>query len=205
VNSNRSALAAWSMITQPKRNGGLGVVRLETQNKALLLKFMYKFFNNHDLPWVNLVWNNYYRTNRLPSCSNIGSFWWKSLLSLLQDFKGMVAPTIGNGRTILFWEDLWNKGIPAQQYPELFSFACNTKLSIKDAKQKEHLLELFQLPLSVQAYEQYLELNETWGQIRVTNTKDTWKLIWGSEIFSTKQTYKHLMGQSHVHQIYISL
>jgi hypothetical protein len=205
VNSNRSALAAWSMITQPKRNGGLGVVRLETQNKALLLKFMYKFFNNHDLPWVNLVWNNYYRTNRLPSCSNIGSFWWKSLLSLLQDFKGMVAPTIGNGRTILFWEDLWNKGIPAQQYPELFSFACNTKLSIKDAKQKEHLLELFQLPLSVQAYEQYLELNETWGQITVTNAKDTWKLIWGSEIFSTKQTYKHLMGQSHVHQIYISL
>jgi hypothetical protein len=83
VNSNRLALAAWSMITQPKRNGGLGVVRLEMQNKALLLKFVHKFFNNHDIPWVNLVWNNYYRTNRLSSCSSIGSFWWKSLLSLL--------------------------------------------------------------------------------------------------------------------------
>jgi hypothetical protein len=103
--------------------------------------------------------------------------WWKSLLSLLQDFKGLAAPTIGNERTILFWEDLWNKGIPTQQYPELFSFACNTKLSIKEAKQKEHLLEMFQLPLSVQAYEQYLELNEAWGQITVTNAKDTWKLI----------------------------
>jgi hypothetical protein len=57
----------------------------------------------------------------------------------------------------------------------------------------------------VQAYEQYLELNEAWGQITVTNAKDTWKLIWGSEIFSTKQTYKHFMGQSHVHQIYRSL
>jgi hypothetical protein len=205
VNSNRSTLAAWSIITQPKRNGSLGVVRLETQNKALLLKFVHKFFNNHDLPWVNLVWNNYYRTNRLPNCSNIGSFSWKSLLSLLQDFKGLAAPNIGNGRTILFWEDLWNKGIPAQQYPKLFSFACNTKLSIKEAKQKEHLLELFQLPLSMQAYEQYLELNEAWGQITVTNANDTWKLIWGSEIFSTKQTYKHLMGQSHVHQIYRSL
>jgi hypothetical protein len=202
VNSNRSALAAWSMITQPKSNGGLGVVRLETQNKALLLKFVHKFFNNHDLPWVSLVWNNYYRTDRLPSCSNIGSFWWKSLLSLVQDFKGLAVPTIGNGRTILFWEDLWNKGIPAQQYPKLFSFACNSKLSIKEAKQKDHLFESFQLPLSVQAYEQYLELNEAWGQITVTNAKDTWKLIWGSEIFSTKKTYRHLMGQSQVHQIY---
>jgi hypothetical protein len=117
----------------------------------------------------------------------------------------LAAPTIGNGRTILFWEDLWNKGIPAQQYLELFSFACNTILSIKEAKQKEHLLEIFQLPLSVQAYEQYLELNEAWGQITVTNAKDTWKIIWGSEIFSTKKTYKHLMGQSQVHQIYRSL
>jgi hypothetical protein len=70
----KSALTAWSMITQPKSNGGLGVVRLETHNKALLLKFLHKFFNNHDLPWVNLVWNNYYRTYRLPRCSSIGSF-----------------------------------------------------------------------------------------------------------------------------------
>jgi hypothetical protein len=36
-----------------------------------------------------------------------------------------------------------------------------TPNSIKEAKQKEHLLEIFQLPLSMQAYEQYLELNET--------------------------------------------
>ena len=39
--------------------------------------------NNYDLLWVNLVWNNYYRTDRLPGCSIIGSFWWKSLLSLV--------------------------------------------------------------------------------------------------------------------------
>jgi hypothetical protein len=53
----------------------------------------------------------------------------------------------------------------------------------------DHLFEIFQLPLSEEAYEQYLELNEAWGQIPVTDAKDTWKLIWGSEIFSTKKTY----------------
>jgi hypothetical protein len=62
---------------------------------------------------------------------------------------------------------------------------------------------LFTPPLGnfQQAYEQYLELNEAWGQITVTNAKDTWKLIRGSEIFSTKKTYRHLMGQYQVHQI----
>jgi hypothetical protein len=33
-----------------KEQRGLGVVRLETHNKALLLKFLHKLFNNHDLP-----------------------------------------------------------------------------------------------------------------------------------------------------------
>jgi hypothetical protein len=56
-----------------------------------------------------------------------------------------------------------------------------TTNSIQEAKQKDHLFEIFQLPLSVQAYEQYLELNEAWGQITMTNANDTWKLIWGSE------------------------
>jgi hypothetical protein len=127
------------------------------------------------------------------------------LLSLVQDFKGLAAPTIGDGRTILFWGDMWNKGIPAHQYPELFSFTCISKLTVKKAKQKEHLIDIFQLPLSVQAYEQFLELDETWGQITVTNTKDAWKFIWGSDNFSTKKTYKHLMGQAQVHQIFRSL
>jgi hypothetical protein len=175
------------------------VVRLETHNKALLLKFLHKFFNNHDIPWVNLVWSNYYRTDRLPGCSKIGSFWWKSLLSLVQDYKGLTAPTIGDGRTILFWEDMWNRGTPAHQYPELFFFACNSKLTVKEAIQKEQLIENFQLPLSVQAYEQFLDLDATWGQIMVANTNDAWKLIWGADNFSTKKTYRHLMGQAQVH------
>jgi hypothetical protein len=144
-------------------------------------------------------------TDRLPGCSKIGSFWWKSLLSLVQDYKGLAAPTIGDGRTILFWKDMWNRGTPAHQYPELFSFACNSKLTVKEAIQKEHLIEIFQLPLSVQAYEQFLDLNATWGQIMVTNTKDAWKLIWGADNFSTKKTYRHLMGQAQVHQIFRSL
>jgi hypothetical protein len=133
------------------------VLRLETQNDALLLKFFHKFFNSHDLPWVNIIWNSYYTSGRLPGHRRIGSFWWKSMLKLLHNFKGLAYPIIGNGRSILLWEDLWNKSIPSQQYLELFSFA-NTKLSIAEAKEQDHLFHIFQLPISEQAYEQYLEL-----------------------------------------------
>jgi hypothetical protein len=102
TNSKKPPLVVCNMITKPKDSGGLGVIRLETQNEALLLKYLHKFFNNHDLPWVNIIWNNYYMSGRLPGHRRIDSFWWKSLLNLLHNFKGLAFPTIGNGRTILF-------------------------------------------------------------------------------------------------------
>jgi hypothetical protein len=190
------------MITKSKLNGGLGVLKLETQNEALLLKYLHKFYNNHDLPWVSLIWNNYYMTGRIPDQRRIGSFWWKSLLNLLDNYKGLASPIIGNGSTILFWDDLWNNGIPKQQYPELFSFANDTKLSIVKVKQKEHLFQIFQLALSEQAYEQYLDLNEIWDIIIINNTNDRWTYIWGSDTYSTQKTYMQLIGHSNVHIVY---
>jgi hypothetical protein len=178
------------------------VIRLEIQNEALLLKFFHKFFNSHDLPWVNIIWNSYYTSGRLPGHRRIGSFWWKSMLKLLHNFKGLAYPIISNGRSILFLEDLWNKSIPSQQYPELFSFANNTKLSITEAKQQDHLFQIFQLPISEQAYEQYLELHEAWEQITINNLKDRWRYIWDLDSYSTKNAYRHLMGHSNIHTIY---
>lgn len=45
-----NSLAAWNMVCRPKKHGGLGVLNLQVQNKALLLKFLHKFYNQHDTP-----------------------------------------------------------------------------------------------------------------------------------------------------------
>jgi hypothetical protein len=103
----------------------------------------------------------------------------------LDNYKGLASPIIGNGSTILFWDDLWNNGIPKQQYPELFSFANYTKLSIVEVKQKEHLFRVFQLPLSEQAYEQYLNFSGIWDRIIINNIKVRWTYIRGSDTYST--------------------
>ena len=41
---------------QIKERRGLGIIDLKTQNTALLLKYMDKFYNHADLPWVHLTW-----------------------------------------------------------------------------------------------------------------------------------------------------
>jgi hypothetical protein len=50
VQSKGPALIAWSTVCKPKDQGGLGVMHLETQNNALLLKNLHKFYNIMDIP-----------------------------------------------------------------------------------------------------------------------------------------------------------
>lgn len=55
-----NSLAAWNMVCMPKQSGGLGVLDLRTQNEALLLKFLHKFYNKMYSPWVTFTWDTLY-------------------------------------------------------------------------------------------------------------------------------------------------
>ncbi len=79
LNSTKKSLASWGKVCRPKKKGGLGVIDLRVQNRALLLKQVAKFFNKQTIPWVNLIWNTYY-SHKLPQDAVLcGSFWWKDI------------------------------------------------------------------------------------------------------------------------------
>jgi hypothetical protein len=81
INGNKKPKAAWTMVCKSKEEGGLGVLDLKTQNEALLLKHLMKFFNKEDISWVALVWECYYENGCLPSSTKKGSFWWRDILN----------------------------------------------------------------------------------------------------------------------------
>lgn len=96
-----NAKAAWHMVTKSKDKGGLGILDLKTQNEALLIKNLHKFFNKANILWVHLVWEKHYYTNgRLPDHVKRGSFWWRDVLKLFDKFKGMASVLASNGSTL---------------------------------------------------------------------------------------------------------
>ena len=102
-------LVAWKKCAKPKRKGGLGIINLRSQNKALLLKHLDKFYNKKEIPWVKLIWNAHYPNGQVPhATTDRGSFWWRDILKLCDLFRGIVECKIGDGSTVLFWSDLWN-------------------------------------------------------------------------------------------------
>ena len=42
INKRGKCLASWDMICKPKNQGGIGVLSLRTQNKAFLIKHLFK-------------------------------------------------------------------------------------------------------------------------------------------------------------------
>ena len=116
------------MVCRPKRSGGLGIKNCKTQNEALLMKYLHKFYNKFDTPWVNLLWSYYDDT--VPHAANLcGSFWWRDVMKLVGAYRSITTVKVSIGDNALFWSDTWHSdGLLQSQFPRLHSFALDQNL-----------------------------------------------------------------------------
>ena len=199
-----AALISWEQVCKPKSHGGLGVLDLHTHNKTLLMKSLYKFFNRADIPWVNIIWESYYQ-HYLPNERMIGSFWLKAILKLLPTFRLLHNCKAGTGDTISFWTDNWQNTPLQTQYPELFSFAINKEITLGNVQQLEDLSQLFNRPLSLEAFNQFNVIEGIIMNKSSTADRDYWYTGGISTKFSSMKLYKVIMGPSTAHVIFKKL
>ncbi|KAJ1253748.1 hypothetical protein BS78_K199600 [Paspalum vaginatum] len=116
------------MVIKPKQHGGLGVINLQIQNEGLLLKQLHKF---------------YARKNILGYISyGILITKWKDILRLHDNFKELATCRVGDGASMLFWEDNWLNGRLGQKFPMLVSFDLDHMVSIKEVQEAKDLVIL---------------------------------------------------------------
>ena len=81
---------------------------------------------------MNLIWETYYSNGEVPhATAEKGSFWWKDLLKLCDLFGKAATGTVGDGQSVLFWEDSWNNRLLKDLLPRLYSFASVAKVPPK--------------------------------------------------------------------------
>jgi hypothetical protein len=79
-----------------------------------------------------------------------------------------------------------------QCFPRLFSFSLDDKLSVRDFLLTPNKSELFELPLSQQAYQELIALEDVLAQCQVhDDISDSWSTVWKGGVFSSKLYYKH--------------
>jgi hypothetical protein len=125
-----------------------------------------------------------------------GSFWWKDCLLLDHLYKEHTTVDINNEKSCHLWTDNWLSSIREFDFPHLFSFAKNESISCREAWTtcNDNAYDMFNLPLSTTAHEQFHELQD---DIQIMNTdagNDVWNFPWGNS-FSTKKVYNLLKGK----------
>jgi hypothetical protein len=65
-------------------------------------------------------------------------------------------------------------------FAELHSFAINGNITVKTVMEQDNLQDIFHLPLSKEAYEQFCKLDIILQSLQLTGEKDTWSYIWGN-------------------------
>jgi len=184
-------LVAWKKCCKPKKKSGLGIINLRSQNSALLMKHLDKFYNQKDVPWVKLVWNAHYQNGQIPhATTDKGSFWWRDLLKLCDMFRGISSCIVGNGSTVLFWSDVWNNHLLQEKFPRLYSYAKDKRISVAKFLENNTVMAQFHLPLSEQGHQEYMELQDLLQNIQVQeHSKDTWHYIWGTSTYTSSKFY----------------
>lgn len=148
------------------------------------MKNLHKFYNKHPVPWVKLVWFSYYIDKVPHDVSQRSSFWWRDVMQFADIFRGISSCKVGDGKSCLFWDDLWNNKIRSVIYPRAYSFAKNTKESVFMSSTKG-LSQLFMLPTSEQAFQEYLVMSANDPLCQLSDDRDLRSYVWENSSFSS--------------------
>ena len=107
----------WDFIARPKEFGGLGVLDISIQNKALLTKWLWRLHDESEALWARIIRQKYLVKridNIFVSTSRHYSSVWRDIsqVILANDTFNVVLLNclsfeVGDGHTILFWHDYW--------------------------------------------------------------------------------------------------
>lgn len=87
--------------------------------------------------------------------------------------------TVGDGSTILFWLDAWHGAPLNEQWPHLFSYAHEELTLVQHFLSEEDKSTFFQVPLSVEAFDQYQVMISELDNVQLTQDKDSWGIYLG--------------------------
>ena len=88
-----------------------------------------------------------------------------------------------------------------RNFPHLFSFVINPQASVHQVVNEVYIEDLFHLPLTTQAHEEFISMENLCLEIRQSNyftMTDTWSYIWGNGVFSSSKAYSVLIGHKQV-------
>lgn len=110
-------------------------------------------------------------------------------------YKDLVTCIVKSGSSVLLWHDIWSDQALQLRLPHLYTFAHKDSISISEAKLLDNLADHFQLPLSEEAYDEFLLLQDLLDDLPISGEPDQWLAFGNATVFNVSRTYKIAIGQ----------
>lgn len=127
------ALVAWSNLSLPKSEGGLGFKQLKIWNRAAARRQLWKILSNEKCLWTRWVQGVYLKGTNIWLAESKDRFpWsWRKLLKLRSSLYQHSQMLLGDGRHTLLFYDRWINGtsITCQVGSRISSWGKFTKVS----------------------------------------------------------------------------
>nr|GEV18059.1 RNA-directed DNA polymerase, eukaryota [Tanacetum cinerariifolium] len=186
--SKKSIWIKWNKVLVSKEKGGLGVSSLYALNRAILLKWVWRFITQKNILWSKVITAIYGVDGNISS--NLKSVYrsiWRDILQVLanvknqgSDFLAHIQKRLGNGVDTSFGEETWLEDTALKyRYLRLFALEMNKQISVADKLAQEGLGSSFRRAPRGGLESQLSGLISKVGDIRLVNKSDRW--IWDLE------------------------
>nr|GEW25391.1 RNA-directed DNA polymerase, eukaryota, reverse transcriptase zinc-binding domain protein [Tanacetum cinerariifolium] len=172
--------AAWDKILASKKNGGLGVSNFYALNRALLLKWVWRFISQDGSLWFRVI-QVLYGPSTVSHPVNLSSNWCSIVheLHLLTDkcfdFLSHCKKRIGGRNETHFWYDKWIGDKSLQDlFPRLFALELDKEVLVAD-KMKAVVGHSFRRPVRAGSeHQQMVDLNSLLESVSLSQSHDRW-------------------------------
>ena len=129
----------WNNVLTDKKHRGLGVSNLYALNRGLMIKWVWKIFNQKDSLWAKVITAIHGANGKVNSGWEApGRSCWFSIMNEVRalQIKGVyifdfLKHKMGNGESTKFWSDTWYEGgILKDLFPRLFALENRKEVTV---------------------------------------------------------------------------
>ncbi|GJX57282.1 RNA-directed DNA polymerase, eukaryota, reverse transcriptase zinc-binding domain protein [Tanacetum coccineum] len=183
--SRKASWIKWDSVLVPKEKGGLGVSSLYALNRALMLKWVWKFHHQNSSLWsrvMKAIHGEDGKIGKVPKARKNSC--WLNIVNEINvlnlkgiDFFDFMRLKVGNGNNTSFWYDKWIGDSPLHiRFPRIFALEENKQVMISEKMEDLSLaMSLRRNPRDGIEADQFSDLLALMQNVTLSQSPDRWQ------------------------------
>ncbi|GJV16132.1 RNA-directed DNA polymerase, eukaryota, reverse transcriptase zinc-binding domain protein [Tanacetum coccineum] len=139
VGSNKATWVKWNSVLTAKDSGGLGVSSLYALNRGLMMKWVWRFYNQKTSLWANVIKAIHGEDGSMGKAKYVGvRTCWTTIVNEIRVLSDQgvnvlefMRLKLGNGDMASFWNDNWSGGgVLKDLYPRLYALENGKSVNV---------------------------------------------------------------------------